>query len=115
MFLRKYDMSRSLFLRIINGTKDHDNYFQQRRDSTGRLRLSSLQKATTVFRMLAYDVPADATNEYIKIGESTAIESLKKFYQAIVEIFSEQYLRSPTPNDVRDFFTLVKNGVFLEC
>ena len=53
-----------------------------------------------MFRMLAYGLPADATDEYVKIGESTAIESMKRFYRAIVEIFSEQYLRSTTANDV---------------
>ena len=51
-------------------------------------------------RMLAYGLPADVTNEYIKIGESTTIESMKRFCRAIVEIFAEQYLRKPTANDV---------------
>ncbi|XP_047320973.1 putative nuclease HARBI1 [Impatiens glandulifera] len=50
--------------------------------------------------MLAYGVPADATDEYIRIGESTAIESMKRFCRAMVEIFSEQYLRRPTSNDI---------------
>ena len=38
--------------------------------------------------MLAYGLPADATDEYVKIGKSTAIESMKRFYHAIVEIFA---------------------------
>ena len=42
--------------------------------------------------MLVYDVPTDATDEYIKIGESTAIESIKRFYRVIVEVFTERYL-----------------------
>ena len=100
MFRRRYRMSRSLFLRIVDAVKGHDNYFEQRRDGLGRLGLSTLQKVTAVFRMLAYGVPADATDEYVKIGESTAIESMKRFCRAIVEIFAEQYLRSPTANDV---------------
>ena len=93
-------MSRSLFLRIVEAVKEHDVYFQQRRDSLGRLGLSSLQKITAAFRMLAYGVPADATDEYVKIGESTAVESLKRFCRAIVEIFADQYLRSPNQNDI---------------
>ena len=59
-----------------------------------------MQKITAVFRMLAYGLPADATDEYVKIGESTTIESMKRFCRAIVEVFGERYLRSPTPNDV---------------
>ncbi|KAL9432463.1 hypothetical protein AB3S75_027489 [Citrus x aurantiifolia] len=50
--------------------------------------------------MLAYDMLADAINEYIKIGESTTIESLKRFCCASVEVFAEQYLRSPNANEV---------------
>lgn len=45
-------------------------------------------------------MPADATDEYIKIGESTAIECLKRFCRAMIKIFSEWYLRSPTAEDV---------------
>ncbi|XP_010431602.1 PREDICTED: uncharacterized protein LOC104715936 [Camelina sativa] len=99
-FRRRFRMSRLLFLRIIHQVESHENYFTQRRDSSGRLGLSSLQKITAVFRMLAYDLPADAIDEYIKIGESTTIESMKKFCRAVVEIFSKEYLRSPTPNDI---------------
>ncbi|XP_042449188.1 putative nuclease HARBI1 [Zingiber officinale] len=52
------------------------------------------------FRILAYGVPADATDDYIKIGESTVIESVKRFCRAVVEVFGGQYLRSPNANDV---------------
>ncbi|XP_018479657.2 uncharacterized protein LOC108850663 [Raphanus sativus] len=100
MFRRRYRMSRPLFLCIVDAVENHDIYFKQRRDIIGRLGLSSLQKITAVFRMLAYGLPADATDEYIKIGESTAIESMKRFWRAVVEIFSKEYLRSPTPADV---------------
>ncbi|XP_060206436.1 uncharacterized protein LOC132634159 [Lycium barbarum] len=50
--------------------------------------------------MLAYGLPTDATDEYVKIEESTAIESMKRFSPAIVEVFGQQYLRSPISNDV---------------
>ncbi|XP_062088797.1 uncharacterized protein LOC133795360 [Humulus lupulus] len=55
----------------------HDNYFVQRRYGFGKLELSGLQKVTVVFRMLTYGVPVAATDEYIKVGESIALESLK--------------------------------------
>ncbi|KAL5735948.1 hypothetical protein ACOSQ2_030736 [Xanthoceras sorbifolium] len=93
-------MGRSLFLHITNEVERHDNYFVQRRDGLGRLGLLSLQKITAVFRMLAYGVPADSTDEYIKIGESTSIESMKRFCRAVVEVFGERHLRSPNAYDV---------------
>ncbi|KAL5741210.1 hypothetical protein ACOSP7_027942 [Xanthoceras sorbifolium] len=100
MFRRRFRMDRSLFLRIANEVERHDNYFVQRRDGLGRLGLSSLQKITSVFRMLAYGVQEDSTDEYIKIGESTIIESMKRFCRAVVEVFGERYLRSPNAYDV---------------
>ncbi|XP_073121226.1 uncharacterized protein [Henckelia pumila] len=70
------------------------------RDETDKLGLSSLQKVTAVVRMLAYDVAGDAVNEYLRIGASTSLECLKTFCKGMNEIFSEQYLRQPTSEDV---------------
>ena len=88
-------MRRCLFLRIQNEVEAYDPYFVQRRNCAGTLGLSSLQKMTAAFRMLAYGVAADYVDEYVRIGESTAIESLKKFVNAVVQIFSDEYLTSP--------------------
>ncbi|XP_074365340.1 uncharacterized protein LOC141706505 [Apium graveolens] len=52
-------------------------------------------------RMIAYEVPADSVDDYIQIGESTAIESLRKFVISINQIFGEQYLRSPNKIDIK--------------
>ncbi|KAK2663927.1 hypothetical protein Ddye_002501 [Dipteronia dyeriana] len=100
IFRRRFRMGKSLFLRTVEKVEAPDNYFVQRIDSVGRLSLSALHKITTVFRMLAYGCPADATNEYIKIEESTTIESLKRFCRAIVEEFTSEYLRSPNATEV---------------
>lgn len=49
--------------------------------------------------MLAYGVPVNITDEYIKIGEFTTIECMKRFCRAVVEVFDKEYLRSPNGND----------------
>ncbi|KAK2649297.1 hypothetical protein Ddye_016786 [Dipteronia dyeriana] len=106
-------MGISLFLRIVEKVEARDNYVVQRRDIVGRLGLSTLQKIITVFRMLAYGCPADATNEYIKIGESTTIESLKRFYRDVVEEFAGEYQRSPNATDVVRLLCIGKYHGFL--
>ncbi|KAK2653570.1 hypothetical protein Ddye_013426 [Dipteronia dyeriana] len=78
----------------------------------GRLDLSALQKITAVFGMLAYGQPTDATDEYIKIGESTTIESLNRFCRVAVEVFAQQYLRSPNVDDVARLLRIGKHCVF---
>ncbi|XP_020262681.1 uncharacterized protein LOC109838669 [Asparagus officinalis] len=105
-------MSRSLFIRIVDAVKDHDHYFQQRSDGLGRMGLSPLQKVIVVFRMLAYGLPADATDEYIKIGESIEIESMTRFCRAMVEIFTERYLRTPNANDIARLLYIGKKRGF---
>ncbi|KAK2633730.1 hypothetical protein Ddye_028522 [Dipteronia dyeriana] len=62
--------------------------------------------------MLAYGCPMDATDGYIKIGESTTIESLKRFYRAIVEEFTGEYLRSPNATDVARLLHIGKDSDF---
>ena len=69
-------MSRLLFLRIVNEVEQYDPYFIQRTDAIGVLGLSSLQKITTAYRILAYGTPTGSVVEYFRIGESIVIESL---------------------------------------
>ena len=45
-------------------------------------------------------VTGDFMDEYIRIGESTAMESLKKFTNTLVNVFSDEYLRSPNAHDI---------------
>lgn len=51
------------------------------------LGLSPFQKATTAMRMLAYGIPADAVDAYVRIGENTLLECVKRFTKAIVDVF----------------------------
>ncbi|KAK2649663.1 hypothetical protein Ddye_017152 [Dipteronia dyeriana] len=62
--------------------------------------------------MLAYGCPADATNEYIKIGESTSIESLKIFCRAVMKEFTCEYLRSHNATNVVRLFRIDKDHCF---
>ena len=93
-------MSRPLFLRIVNEVKQYDPYFIQRTYAIGVLGLSSLQKITAAYRILVYGTPTDSVDEYIRIGESTTIESLRRFVKAVIAIFGDHYLRSPNNNDI---------------
>ena len=77
LFYRRFRIKRSLFLRIQSQVEAHDSYFVQKRNSANKLGLSSLQKITAALRMLAYGVSGDLVDEYVWIGETTALESLK--------------------------------------
>jgi len=51
----------------------------QNRNAAGTLGLSCLQKVVAAFRMIAYGVAADATDDYVRIDESTALKCLRRF------------------------------------
>ncbi|XP_012698636.1 uncharacterized protein LOC101778410 [Setaria italica] len=83
-----------------------------KRNAAGVLGLSSLQKITAAFQMLTYGVAADATNDYVRIGESTAIESLRRFVNAVVEVFGDEYLRSPNEDDTARLLSIGESRGF---
>ncbi|XP_047315282.1 uncharacterized protein LOC124919157 [Impatiens glandulifera] len=100
MFRRRFRMSRELFMRIHSRVEAHEPYFQQKRNSAGNLGLSSLQKITVALRILCYGVAADFMDEYIRIGETTTIKSLRYFVQSIIDIFGHVYLRKLNSEDI---------------
>ncbi|XP_021308022.1 uncharacterized protein LOC110432274 [Sorghum bicolor] len=50
-------------------------------------------------RILSYGMAADMTDEYVRIGESTALDSVRHFVRAVVELFGDEYLRHPNEAD----------------
>lgn len=105
-FRCRFRMVRPLFLRILQAIEQHDDYFVQKRDRAGRLGLSTLQKVTAAYAMISHGVSADFVDDYVSIGESTIIESLRKFVRAVIEIFEDEYLRSPNENDTARLLTI---------
>lgn len=84
VFRRRFRMSRPLFLRQLEGVRAYDTYFEARPDATGAYGFSSYQKCTAAIRMLAYGVAGDLVDEYLRMSESTCLESMYRFCQAVV-------------------------------
>ena len=72
----------------------------QRRNAANTIGLSDEQKMTVALRMLAYSMSADSIDEYVRIGESTTIECVKRLCQGVVEIFGPEYLRLQNAIDI---------------
>ena len=101
LFRRRFRMNKTVFMRIVDRLSENFPFFQQRRDATGRLGLSPLQKCTAAIRMLAYGCAADAVDEYLRLGESTSLSCLSNFTEAVIYLFGDEYLRRPTPEDLQ--------------
>ena len=85
-------MRCELFLYLVDAICYFDLWFIQKCDALGRLGLSFLQKYTVALYMLAYGVPVDACDEYYWLGESTAMEAMKRWIVAIWGCFEARYL-----------------------
>jgi hypothetical protein len=96
----------------MNAVESHDDYFVQK-NAANVLGLSCFQKVAAAFRMLTYGVPADATIEYVRIGESTTLESLHRFVIAVVDLFEDEYLRYPNEADTARLMALGEQNGFL--
>lgn len=101
-FRRRYRMRRSLLVMIMERVCACDSYFIQKRDAVGKIGLSSAQKITAALRMLADGVSADATDEYSRCSESTAMECMKRFCVAVRAEFGPHHLRQPTRADFEE-------------
>lgn len=99
-FRRRFRMRRPLFLKIVEALSGWDEYFTLRPDALNRPGFSPIHKCTVAIRQLAYGGSADQLDEYLKMGESTGVECLKKFVKGIIEVYGEEYLRRPTVQDV---------------
>ena len=49
--------------------------------------------------MLAYGISADLVDDHLAMGESQAIMCVKRFAVGIVQVFGQEYLRSPNVED----------------
>ena len=75
-FRRRFRMARHLFNRIREGVVAHDPYFECKTDALGKLGFSSCQKCTAAIHLLAYGIPGDLVDEYVRMSESTCLLSL---------------------------------------
>jgi hypothetical protein len=96
----RFRMRRHVFERLVDVVQQVDPYFIQRPNCAGEIGLSALQKVVAAVRILAYGIPADAVDEYVRIGESTAHEALKHFCTAVQTAFAPYYLRAPNAEDI---------------
>jgi hypothetical protein len=81
---------------------EYDDFFKCKPDACGKFGFSSYKKYTAAIQMIACGVAGDLVDEYICMRESVCLDSMYKFYEAVVQIFGPEYLREPTvPNTQR--------------
>ena len=94
-------MRRSPFVKLVQACEANCRYFTQRRNVAGLKGFSAYQKISAAMRVIAYGVPADYADEYLRIGEDTTIESVRRFAKVIIRVFGPEYLRAPNEDDTK--------------
>jgi hypothetical protein len=56
--------------------------------------------------MIAYKVAGDLVGEYMHMSGSTCLDSMYKFCQTAVEVFSDVYLREPNMGDTQRLLSI---------
>lgn len=99
-FRRRFRMRRELFIRLCERITDHDVFFQQNRDCTGKEGIHPYMKIIAAMRVLSYGCSADSLDENLEISETVILKCVKRFCKAVIEVFGEEYLRAPTEEDI---------------
>ncbi|KAL7618784.1 hypothetical protein Lser_V15G01150 [Lactuca serriola] len=104
-FERRFRLNKAIFLRISNALESRYDLFKQKPDARGRMSFSSIQKCAAALRYLGYGIAFDASDEYLKISERTAVECVDWFSACVYEVFHEEYLRKPTQRDIERLYS----------
>ena len=94
-FRRRFRMAKHVFNRIREGVVEYDDYFRCKKDALGNIGFSYYQKCTAAIRILAYGVPGDLIDDYVRMSESMCLASLYRFCKAVVAMFGPEYLTVP--------------------
>ena len=86
LFRKKFRMSCPHLFHLQFALEAHDPYFIQKRNVVRILGLSFLKKMIAALRTLAYGVVADFTDKYVRMRESTAIQSKKNCQSSVFKI-----------------------------
>jgi hypothetical protein len=62
--------------------------------------------------MLAYGVGGDPVDEYLRMSETTCLESMYKFCKAVIAVFGTIYLREPIVEDTARLLSTNKASGF---
>jgi Plant transposon protein len=114
MFTRRFRMPRAVFDRIYKDVSARPE-FVLKCGALGKPGLQPLQRVVAALRKLSYGVASNAVDEYVRISESSAHESLANFCRAVCELYGVEYGRQPTEDDLCRILNINANRGFPGC
>ncbi|XP_071676980.1 uncharacterized protein [Lolium perenne] len=94
-FRRWFRMNKDMFMKIVYGAREYDDYFMIKKECTYLWGFTSIRKCTAAVRCLAYGSPPDTTTDDLRMAELTCSQTLYRFCHAVIPVFGKYYLRAP--------------------
>ena len=104
-----------LFDEILVRVEQHDNYFRQKKDATGKIGLSTHQKVASAVRLLTSGVSSMEHDDTYRMGASTGLEAMKRFCAAVNEMYEADALQHPTIDNINCLLDEGKDAGFPGC
>ena len=95
-----FRMCKAMFIDICHAVAARNDYFKRKPNAAGLPGFTTVQKVTVALRLLAYGGCADRLVEYIRLGETTILESLDHFTRTVIDLYGQSYLRPPNAKDI---------------
>ncbi|XP_048447042.1 uncharacterized protein LOC125480353 [Pyrus x bretschneideri] len=95
--------------------EDFRRRFRMRRhkqDRAGHPGFSPHQNVTVALRMMVYGSPTDSMDETHGMFESSCLDTLQQFYDIIVQVHKDEYLREPNQEDLNWFICKAEDRGF---
>jgi hypothetical protein len=106
LFRRRYQKNRQLFVKIVQACEANCRYFTSHRNIARTLGFSTFEKISEAMRVIAYGIPINYTNEYLRIGKDTTIQFVRMFAKPMIRIFGPMYIRSPNEEDTKKLMSM---------
>ena len=81
-------------------------FFQLRYDARGRRGFTTLQKCDAAIRLMAMGESPDTMDNYMRMSERTARESLYTLSRGVAETFGDVYLWKPSLHDMQELYAV---------
>ncbi|XP_023737120.2 uncharacterized protein LOC111885061 [Lactuca sativa] len=103
-FKKRFCLRKNVFERIANAMEARYEFFQMRHDARGKRGFIGLQKCVAAIKLMAMGESPDSVDDYMRIFERTARESLYLLARGVVETFGDRYLRKPSLHDMQQLY-----------